>query len=69
MLDHLDGQHLIHECSYHHGIHHLDEITVKRTKGTKVIFFFQGLHMTHVISMLVYNLKFYILNTPFNIAF
>jgi hypothetical protein len=30
---------------------------------------FQGLHMTHVISMLVYNLRFCILDTPFNITF
>ncbi len=23
MSDHLDGQHLTHACSYHHGIHYL----------------------------------------------
>jgi hypothetical protein len=29
---------------------------VKGAKGAKVKFIFQGFHMTHVISMLVYNL-------------
>jgi hypothetical protein len=29
---------------------------VKGAKGAKVKFFFQGLHMTHVIFALVYNL-------------
>jgi len=42
---------------------------VKGARGAKVKILFQGLHMTHVIPVLVYNLKFYILNTPFNIAF
>jgi hypothetical protein len=42
---------------------------VKKAKGTKVKVFFQGLHMIHVIFVLVYNLKIYILSTPFNIAF
>jgi hypothetical protein len=45
------------------------EIPVKRARGTKVKILFQGLHMTHVISVLVYNLKFCILDTPFNTAF
>jgi len=45
------------------------EIMVKRTKGTKVKFIFQGLHMTHVILAYVYNLKLRILDTPFSIAF
>ncbi len=36
---------------------------VKGAKGTKVKVLFQGLHVTHVIFMLVYNLKFCILNT------
>jgi len=47
----------------------LGEIVVKRARGAKVKVLFQGLHMTHVIFVLVYNLKFYILDTPFNIAF
>jgi hypothetical protein len=47
----------------------MGEITVKGAKGAKVKVLFQGLHMTHVIIVLVYNLKFYISNTPFNIAF
>jgi hypothetical protein len=33
------------------------------TKGVKVKLFFQGPYMTHVIFALVYNLKFYILDT------
>jgi hypothetical protein len=41
---------------------------VKRGKGTKVKVIFQGLHMTHVIYVLVYNLKVYILDTEFNIT-
>ncbi len=45
------------------------EITVKGPKCTKVKVLFQGLHMTCVIFVLVYNLKFYNLETPFNIAF
>jgi hypothetical protein len=45
------------------------EITVKRVRGAKVNVNFQGLQMTHVIFMLIYNLKFCILNIPFNIAF
>jgi hypothetical protein len=42
---------------------------VKGAKGAKVKVFFQGLHMTPIIVMLVYNLKFCILNTPFNVKF
>jgi hypothetical protein len=45
------------------------EIMVKGTRGAKVKVLFQELHMTCVIYVLVYNLKFYILDTPFNIAF
>jgi hypothetical protein len=45
------------------------EIMIKGAKGTKVKVVFQGLHMTRVIFGLVYNLKFCISNTPFNIAF
>ncbi len=47
----------------------MGEITVKVAEGTKVKVFFSGWHMTCVIFTLVYNLKFYILNTPFNTAF
>ncbi len=47
----------------------VDEITVKGAKGLKVNVKFQGLHMTHVIYVLIYNLNFFILNTPFNVAF
>jgi len=43
------------------------ESMIKGAKGVNVKVLFQGLHMTHVISMLVYNFKFYILGTPFNI--
>jgi hypothetical protein len=42
---------------------------VKKARDAKVKVIFQGLHMTCVIYVLVYNLKFYILDTPFNIAF
>jgi uncharacterized membrane protein YagU involved in acid resistance len=38
-------------------------------KGAKVKVIFQGLHMTHVIFTLVYNLTFCILNTPFSTTF
>jgi len=47
----------------------LDEVIVKRARGAKVKVFFQGLHMTCVIFVLVYNLKFCISNTPFNTTF
>jgi hypothetical protein len=47
----------------------LGEITVKRTRGAKVKVLFQGLHMTHVIFVLVYNFKFCILDISFNITF
>jgi hypothetical protein len=42
---------------------------VKRAMDAKVKVLFQGLHMTCVIFVLVYNLKFCISDTPFNIAF
>jgi hypothetical protein len=42
---------------------------VKGTKGIKVKTIFQGLHMTHVIFVLVYNFKICMLSTPFNNAF
>jgi hypothetical protein len=45
------------------------EIMVKKARGAKVKVIFQGLHMTHVIFVLVYNLKFCISNTPFKITF
>jgi hypothetical protein len=47
----------------------LGENMVKGVRDAKVKVFFQGLHMTHVIFVLVYNFKFYILGTPFSIAF
>jgi hypothetical protein len=47
----------------------MGDIIIKGAKGAKVKVFFQGLHMTHVILVLVYNLKIYISNTPFIIAF
>jgi hypothetical protein len=43
------------------------EVMVKGARGAKVKIFFQGLHMTHVIFALVYNLKFCILDASFNI--
>jgi hypothetical protein len=42
---------------------------VKRARGTKVKVLFQGLHMTHVIFVLVYNFIIYILGTFFNTVF
>jgi hypothetical protein len=45
------------------------ENKIKRIRGVKVKVIFQGLHITHVIFVLVYNLKICILGTPFNIAF
>jgi hypothetical protein len=45
------------------------EIMIKTTKNAKVKILFQGLHMTRVIFVLVYNLKFCISNTPFNTTF
>jgi len=45
------------------------EIMIKGAKGTKVKVLFQGLHMTCVIFVLVYNFKLYILDTPFNTTF
>jgi Na+/H+ antiporter NhaD/arsenite permease-like protein len=47
----------------------MGEIMVKWAKGAKVKIFIQILHMTCVITALVYNLKLCILDTPFNIAF
>jgi hypothetical protein len=46
----------------------MGENTVKGAKGAKVKVLFQELYMSHIIFVLVYNLKFYILNTQFNIA-
>jgi hypothetical protein len=37
------------------------ENVVKGARSAKVKVLFQGLHITHIIFMLVYNLKFYIL--------
>jgi hypothetical protein len=42
---------------------------VKGVRGTNVKVLFQGLHMTSVIFVLVYNLKICILGTPFNTTF
>jgi hypothetical protein len=47
----------------------LGEITVKKTRVAKVNFFFQGLCMTCVIFVSIYNFKICISNAPFNIAF
>jgi len=47
----------------------MGEIMIKGAKGAKVKVIFQGLHMTHVILALVYNFKFCISDSPFNIAF
>jgi len=44
----------------------LGENIIKGAKGAKVKVLFQGLHMTHVIPVLVYNLKFCILDTQSN---
>jgi hypothetical protein len=52
---------------YH--LYSMGEIMIKGAKGAKVKVLFQGLHMTRVIFMLVYNLKFCILDTPFNNTF
>jgi hypothetical protein len=45
------------------------ENIVQRAKGAKVKVFLQGLHMTRVIFVLVYNLKICISSTPFNTVF
>jgi hypothetical protein len=47
----------------------MGESMVKGTKGVKVKVLFQGLHMTHVIFVLVYNFKFCILGTPLALHF
>jgi hypothetical protein len=47
----------------------MGENIVKRDMGTMVRILLQGLHITHVIFVLVYNFKFSIANTPLNIAF
>jgi hypothetical protein len=48
---------------------HLGENMVDKAKGAKVKVLFQGLHMTHVVFVLVYNFKLYILGSTFNISF
>jgi hypothetical protein len=40
------------------------ENTVERANGTKVKVIFQGLYMTHVVYVLVYNLKICISSSP-----
>jgi hypothetical protein len=47
----------------------MGEIMIKGAKGAKVKVLFQELHMTPIISALIYNLKFYISDAPFSIAF
>jgi hypothetical protein len=54
---------------FYNNCNHWDEIMVKGAWGTKVKVLLQGLHMTRVIFALVCNLKFCILDAPFNIAF
>jgi hypothetical protein len=41
---------------------HKSENKVKGVRGSKVKVLVQGLHMTYVIFLLVYNFKFFILN-------
>jgi hypothetical protein len=45
------------------------ENTIKGVKSAKVKVLLQGLHMTHVIFLLIYNFKFCILGTPFDVTF
>jgi hypothetical protein len=52
---------LHHQTSFAQAI--LGENTIKKPRGAKVKVLFQGPYMTHVIFVLVYNLKFWILNT------
>jgi hypothetical protein len=52
-----------------HTIILLGENTIKGARGAKVEVLFQGLHMTHVILVLVHNFIIFISNTPFNITF
>jgi len=47
----------------------MGETTVKGAKDAQIKVLFQGLHMTCLIFVLIYNFKFGILGTPFNIAF
>jgi hypothetical protein len=47
----------------------MGENMIKGTKGVYVKVPFQGLHMTHVIYMLVYNFIFYVLGTPFYVPY
>jgi hypothetical protein len=47
----------------------MGENMVKKTRGTTVKVFFQGLHMTLIVFVLVYNFIIYFLDTPFNIEF
>ncbi len=42
----------------------MGENMVKGARATKVKVFFQGLHMTRVVFVLVYNFKICILGTP-----
>jgi hypothetical protein len=47
----------------------MGEIMIKGARGAKLKVLFQGLYMTFVIPALIYNLKFYISDKPFSIAF
>jgi hypothetical protein len=55
--------------AYHMTSPQSGENMVKGAKGAKVKILFQGLHITCVNFVLVYNFKFCISYTPFNIAF
>jgi hypothetical protein len=48
---------------------HIDKNTIKRARDVKVKVLFQVLHMTHVIFVSVYNLKFCILYIQFDTAY
>jgi len=47
----------------------MGENTIEGARGAKIKIHFQRLHMTYVVFVLVYKIKFSILGTPFNIAF
>jgi hypothetical protein len=63
----LEGKNIILENLFNKMVE--GEITVKGAKGAKVKVLFQGLHMTHVILALIYNLKICMSYTPFSSAF
>ncbi len=55
--------------AYHMTLPQNGENMVKGTKGAKVEVIFQGLHITCVIFVLVYNLKLCISNTHLTLHF